>query len=113
MPALTPFFGLFINEGAIAIIVAVVGPAVTLMIARWAAKRQENRDGHDDEFRFRGELSTDNQALRTEIKDLKVELKEKNTYILQMEIEMRQITDDRHVREQTDVETDKRSPSSK
>lgn len=103
MLALIPHIAFAVNEGLIAVIIAVVGPGVTLLIARWTAKRQEHRDDNDDEFRFRGELSTDNQALRAEIKDLKTEIKEKNEYIKRLEKEGRTTTDERHVREKADA----------
>lgn len=109
MFALIPHIAFAINEGVVAVGVAVIGPGVTLLIARWTAKRQEHRDGNDEEFRFRGELSTDNQSLRIEIKDLKAELKEKNEYILRLESEMRTLTTERHTREKADVVTGQRN----
>jgi predicted nuclease with TOPRIM domain len=89
MSILIPHIAFVVNEGLVAVMIAVIGPGVTLLIARWTAKRQEHKDDNDDEFRFRGELSGDNQALRTEIKDLKAELKEKNEYIKRLEKELR------------------------
>jgi hypothetical protein len=103
MSVLIPHIAFAINEGLIAVVIAVVGPGVTLLIARWTAKRQEHKDDSDDEFRFRGELSTDNQALRAEIKDLKAEIKEKNEYIKILEKEGRMVTDERHIREKADA----------
>lgn len=109
MPALISFLGFFVSEGSIAILVAVIGPAVTLVIARWTAKRQEHRDDNDDEFRFRGELSTDNHMLRAEVKDLKAELTANKEYILRLEQELRIVIEERHTREKADVRTGKRS----
>ena len=104
-----PIIAFVFNDGLVAIIVAIVGPIVTLWIARWRAKREIKNDDSNDEFRFRGELSTDNQALRGEIKDLKKELKDKNRYIRQLEIEIRTLTEERHVRELADEVASKRS----
>lgn len=108
MPLLIPHIALVVNEGLVAVLIAVIGPAVTLLIARWTAKRQGERDDHDDEFRFRGDLSTDNQALRAEVKELKAEIKEKNKYILELEERIRLTTGERHVREDADRVTSRR-----
>lgn len=108
MFTLSPHLALFANEGLVAIIVSIVGPAVTLWIARWTANRQEKQDKKDDSFRFRGELSTDNQSLRAEIKDLKIELADKNDYILRLEGELRLLSGEREVREAADKVTGKR-----
>jgi hypothetical protein len=108
MFTLSPHLALFANEGLVAIIVSLVGPAVTLWIARWAANRQEHRDDKDDSFRFRGELSTDNQSLRSEVRDLKIDLTYKNDYILKLEEELRLLSGERAVREAADKITGKR-----
>lgn len=61
------------SEAVTAIAVAFVGSVGSFVLARKTAKRQVVRDESDDEFRFRGELRGDNDALRAEIKVLKVE----------------------------------------
>src|SRR5664279_3236494 len=89
---------LFQNEGLVAILVAVIGTLGTLIAARLLAQRQIKRAPIDDEFRFRGELSTDNQALRAEIRDLKTEIGGYRITIKELEQEIRRVYQARRLR---------------
>lgn len=80
---------LFQNEGLIAVLVGIFGPAATLVVARWIAKKQLQREPIDDAFRFRGELSKDNETLRVEIRDLKLEILGYKGTVKELERELR------------------------
>lgn len=86
-PIIAAYF--FQNEGLVAVLIAIIGTVGTLFGARLMAQRQIKREPIDDAFRFRGELSTDNQALRAEIRDLKVEIAGYKTSIRELEQELR------------------------
>lgn len=64
----------FIPESVVAILVAVIGTAGTLLIARWNAKRQDKSESRDDSAVFRGEVLDDNKNLRAEVRALKLDL---------------------------------------
>lgn len=65
-----------------AVVVAVIASGGVVFGARYQANRKSpKREGIEDEQKFRGELRDDNAALRLEIRNLKIELVNKDKEI--------------------------------
>jgi uncharacterized protein YlxW (UPF0749 family) len=98
------------NEGANAIVIAIIGSVTSLLVARWQANKQQKKEDTDDGRAFRGELRDDNKSLREEIRELKAERETARTYVLLLEKELYTLAEERHTRERADKITSKRPP---
>jgi predicted nuclease with TOPRIM domain len=90
------------NEGANAIVIAIIGSVTSLLVARWQANKQQKKEDTDDGRAFRGELRDDNKSLREEIRELKADRETSRTYILTLEKELAALAEERNTREQAD-----------